>query len=213
MTLRIRALLLQRSSSPSLAAAGALCFRLPRVRRPCGSRWHRRCDDRRPRRHCSTRRTPTVRSWSGLALRQARERATTSRSIRRRSSTARRTALRDYLQREARHRRRPLRRERPAATDARRGRADRRSRVRAAALREHLGPTAATHLTEAALRGMLARSSDPYTVYLSPHEIQGLERIARAAETSAESACTLSVERRPRSLVQPIEAFPPRVPE
>ncbi len=38
-----------------------------------------------------------------------------------------------------------------------------------------LGPDANTALTEAALRGMLASVHDPYTVYLSPKENEGLQ--------------------------------------
>lgn len=38
-----------------------------------------------------------------------------------------------------------------------------------------LGPTASTDLTETALRGVMNSVQDPYTVYLSPKEIQGLQ--------------------------------------
>jgi len=39
----------------------------------------------------------------------------------------------------------------------------------------HLGTNASTDLTETALRGVMDSVNDPYTVYLSPKEIQGLQ--------------------------------------
>ncbi len=60
-----------------------------------------------------------------------------------------------------------------------------------------VGPNGREDLTEAALRGMMSSVHDPYTVYLSPREIRGLQRVALGRQLRRHRRLYLSAQRRP----------------
>jgi carboxyl-terminal processing protease len=70
-----------------------------------------------------------------------------------------------------------------------------------------LGPSAKTDLTETALRGVLASVNDPYTVYLSPREIQGLTEQLDGGNFGGIGVYIFQLKDG-RVVLQPIEAMP-----
>ena len=63
-----------------------------------------------------------------------------------------------------------------------------------------VGPSGREDLTDAALRGIMNSVHDPYTVYLSPREISGAERIALGRQLRRHRRLHLSAQRRPDRL-------------
>ena len=70
-----------------------------------------------------------------------------------------------------------------------------------------LGPTAATDLTETALRGVMNSVDDPYTVYLSPKEIQGLQESLSGGNFGGIGVYIYQLKDG-QVLVQPIDGLP-----
>jgi carboxyl-terminal processing protease len=70
-----------------------------------------------------------------------------------------------------------------------------------------LGPHGDTDLTEAALRGIMSSVKDPYTVYLSPREIQGLNESLSGGNFGGIGVYIYQLKDG-RIVVQPIEAMP-----
>ncbi|HKU81996.1 MAG TPA: S41 family peptidase [Candidatus Tumulicola sp.] len=70
-----------------------------------------------------------------------------------------------------------------------------------------LGPNGRTDLSEAALRGMLNSLKDPYTVYLSPREIQGLDESLSGGNFGGIGVYIYQLKDG-RIVVQPIEQMP-----
>ncbi len=71
----------------------------------------------------------------------------------------------------------------------------------------HLGPNASTDLTETALRGVMDSVNDPYTVYLSPKEIQGLQESLSGGNFGGIGVYIYQLKDG-QVLVQPIEGLP-----
>ncbi|MBV8332548.1 MAG: S41 family peptidase [Candidatus Eremiobacteraeota bacterium] len=70
-----------------------------------------------------------------------------------------------------------------------------------------LGPHGDADLTDAALRGIMASVKDPYTVYLSPREIQGLNESLDGGNFGGIGVYIYQLKDG-RIVVQPIEAMP-----
>lgn len=70
-----------------------------------------------------------------------------------------------------------------------------------------LGPNGLTDLSETALRGMLNSLRDPYTVYLSPREIQGLDESLSGGNFGGIGVYIYQLKDG-RVVVQPIEQMP-----
>lgn len=70
-----------------------------------------------------------------------------------------------------------------------------------------LGPNGGTDLSEAALRGMLNSLRDPYTVYLSPREIQGLDESLSGGNFGGIGVYIYQLKDG-RVVVQPIQQMP-----
>src|SRR5262249_14390185 len=70
-----------------------------------------------------------------------------------------------------------------------------------------LGPNASTDLTETALRGVMDSVNDPYTVYLSPKEIQGLQESLSGGNFGGIGVYIYQLKDG-QVLVQPIEGLP-----
>jgi len=70
-----------------------------------------------------------------------------------------------------------------------------------------LGPDGRTELTETALRGIMQSVSDPYTVYLSPKEIQGLRESLTGGNFGGIGVYIYQAKNG-EVVVQPIEALP-----
>jgi carboxyl-terminal processing protease len=70
-----------------------------------------------------------------------------------------------------------------------------------------LGPDASTDLTETALRGVMNSVNDPYTVYLSPKEIQGLQESLSGGNFGGIGVYIYQLKDG-QVLVQPIENLP-----
>lgn len=70
-----------------------------------------------------------------------------------------------------------------------------------------LGPNGRSDLSEAALRGMLSSLKDPYTVYLSPREIQGLDESLSGGNFGGIGVYIYQLKDG-RIVVQPIEQMP-----
>ncbi len=66
----------------------------------------------------------------------------------------------------------------------------------------------ATELTQAAMRGMLASLGDPYTTYLSPHEISSLEESLKGGDFGGIGVYIVQDPRDKSVLVQPIDGMP-----
>jgi carboxyl-terminal processing protease len=65
-----------------------------------------------------------------------------------------------------------------------------------------------TELTQAAMRGMLASLGDPYTTYLSPHEINTLEESLKGGDFGGIGVYIVQDPRDKSILVQPIDGMP-----
>src|SRR5579862_343044 len=70
-----------------------------------------------------------------------------------------------------------------------------------------VGPNGRADLTDAALRGIMASVRDPYTVYLSPREIQGLNESLSGGNFGGIGVYIYQLKDG-RIVVQPIEAMP-----
>lgn len=70
-----------------------------------------------------------------------------------------------------------------------------------------VGPNGRVDLTEAALRGMMSSVHDPYTVYLSPREIQGLNESLSGGNFGGIGVYIYQLKDG-RIIVQPIESMP-----
>ncbi len=70
-----------------------------------------------------------------------------------------------------------------------------------------VGPNGREDLTDAALRGIMNSVRDPYTVYLSPHEIQGLNESLSGGNFGGIGVYIYQLKDG-RIVVQPIEAMP-----
>jgi carboxyl-terminal processing protease len=70
-----------------------------------------------------------------------------------------------------------------------------------------VGPNGREDLTDAALRGIMSSVHDPYTVYLSPHEIQGLNESLSGGNFGGIGVYIYQLKDG-RIVVQPIEAMP-----
>src|SRR5579871_4733864 len=70
-----------------------------------------------------------------------------------------------------------------------------------------LGPDGTEDITDAALRGIMNSVSDPYTVYLSPREIQGLNESLSGGNFGGIGVYIYQLKDG-RIVVQPIEAMP-----
>ena len=70
-----------------------------------------------------------------------------------------------------------------------------------------LGANGRSELSEAALRGMMDSLKDPYTVYLSPHEIQGLDESLSGGNFGGIGVYIYQLKNG-RIVVQPIEQMP-----
>ena len=70
-----------------------------------------------------------------------------------------------------------------------------------------LGPKGATDLTESALRGIMNSVKDPYTVYLSPREIQGLQESLNGGNFGGIGVYIYQLKDG-RIIVQPIDEMP-----
>lgn len=68
--------------------------------------------------------------------------------------------------------------------------------------------TSSTELTQAAMRGMLASLGDPYTTYLSPHEIDALEESLKGGDFGGIGVYIVQDPRDKSILVQPIDGMP-----
>ena len=68
--------------------------------------------------------------------------------------------------------------------------------------------TSSIELTQAAMRGMLASLGDPYTTYLSPHEINSLEESLKGGDFGGIGVYIVQDPRDKSVLVQPIEGMP-----
>ncbi len=69
------------------------------------------------------------------------------------------------------------------------------------------GPSGREDLTDAALRGMMGSVRDPYTVYLSPREIQGLQESLSGGNFGGIGVYIYQLKDG-RIIIQPIEAMP-----
>lgn len=74
-----------------------------------------------------------------------------------------------------------------------------------------VGPSGSDDLTDAALRGLMNSVHDPYTVYLSPREIQGLNESLSGGNFGGIGVYIYQLKDG-RIVVQPIEDLPPRAP-
>ncbi len=72
---------------------------------------------------------------------------------------------------------------------------------------DKLGANGRSDLSEVALRGMMDSLKDPYTVYLSPHEIQGLNESLNGGNFGGIGVYIYQLKDG-RIVVQPIEALP-----